>query len=79
VVPAAQLADQQQARPRAALVAVVGTGAVTIVEPEAIFAAAHWARPVLVGKKAGFDAKLRQDFLPPPSCALNGVHRRAFA
>src|ERR1700730_8673871 len=76
MVPSLQFPDQHQPRTRPALVAVVGTGSITIVEPEPIFAAANRARTVLVAQKTGIYTKLRQDLLPTSAGALDRVHGR---
>jgi hypothetical protein len=78
MVPSLQFPDQHQPRTRPALVAVVGTGSITIVEPESIFAAANRAGPVLVPQKTGINAKLRQNLLPSSAGTLDRVHGRRF-
>jgi len=55
------------------LVAVIGSGPVAIVEPEAVFAAAERGWTMFILQKTCFDAELRQDFPPPVSCTLDRV------
>ena len=81
MIPAVQLADQHQTGSWAALVAVVRAGAIAIVEPEAIAAAADRARAMPVDEEPGRDPELRQDLPPAPARTLDRVHdaRLAFA
>src|SRR5215470_11032287 len=70
-----QLAQQDHTGSGAALVAKVGSVAVSVVEPEPIFATAEGAWPVLVGEKPGLDAELWQNLAPAVTGALDsGAH-----
>jgi hypothetical protein len=74
VIPAALLPKQKHAGTRTALIAVVRSGAIAIVEPEPISPAAERAWSMPVAEKFRIDAEQRQDFSPPAASALDGVH-----
>ena len=63
--------DQHQAGAGAALIAVVRPGAVLIVEPVAIPAAAERAGAVLAGEELSLNPEQRQNLTPAPAGALN--------
>jgi hypothetical protein len=67
------LANQNDPDAGAALVAVVRSGAVLIIEPEPIFPAAERTGPMLVAQEPSVDAELRQDFEPAVAGSLNGA------
>jgi hypothetical protein len=73
VVPALQLADQNQARTGTAAVAEVRASSVPIIKAKSVLAAADraWAMPIC--KEPRLDAERRQDHAPTPTGALDGI------
>jgi hypothetical protein len=74
VIPAMELTYENQPDAGAALVAMVRSSAMPIIESESVSAAANRAGAVLIAEKAGFNAKERQYLAPSPAGALDGVH-----
>src|SRR6516162_7106910 len=71
MIPAAQLADQDDADTRPALAAIVATRTVSVVEPKSITPAAQWAWPMSIAQKWGFNAELRQYLTPATTGSLD--------